>query len=68
MVADLSSVGLEIWAVLPPGSAEDAVMRFRRIFGQKTFGCSPAQLLRLRHIWISLAVQLTWPRYAGMPR
>lgn len=33
MVADLRSEGLEIWGVLPLGSAEDAVMRFRRIFG-----------------------------------
>jgi MFS superfamily sulfate permease-like transporter len=42
MIADLRSAGLEIWAVLPPGSAEDAVMRFRRIFGPEDIRLFPS--------------------------
>jgi hypothetical protein len=40
-------------------------MRFRRIFGPEEVQCSPAQLMRLRRIWTSLAVQLTRARCRG---
>src|SRR5688572_17325744 len=33
MIADLRDQGLEMWVVLPPGDAGDAVARFRRVFG-----------------------------------